>query len=235
MLIAAALIAAATGATLIVTLSVGSSSGSPRAKTSPASQTAARPTARLGPNTTFPPAVQTRFLGGCRPAAGEEVCACALRYFEAHVRLATFVSYGAAVAKGRRSKAPVWEIAAERACVVEPSVLPDPQVAADAAAEELARTAQDAIETLSTEHNGSYLSANGKPSALAAVEATIATSAGNGGAYVSAVSATARSYTVTATSTSGDTFSIERGGTGVLIRFCTPSRIIRGTCVHGSW
>jgi hypothetical protein len=106
---------------------------------------------------------------------------------------------------------------------------------ADAAAEELAHTAQVAIETLATDHNGSYASANGKPSALQALEATLQIRPGNGNAYISSVTATANSYTVTTISTTGDTFSVNRLSTGALTSTCTPTHGTHGNCVNGSW
>jgi hypothetical protein len=106
---------------------------------------------------------------------------------------------------------------------------------ADAAAEELAHSAQVAIETLATDHAGSYASANGKPSALQALEATIQIRPGNGNAYISSVTSTANSYTVTANSTTGDTFSINRLSTGALSRTCSPTHGTHGNCVNGAW
>ena len=106
---------------------------------------------------------------------------------------------------------------------------------ADSAAAELAHTAQVAIETLATDHHGSYASANGKPAVLQAYEATIPTVSGRGDAYLSAVHATATSYTVTTTSTTGDTFSISRTSTGALTRTCTAPHVTGGSCVNGSW
>jgi type IV pilus assembly protein PilA len=121
------------------------------------------------------------------------------------------------------------------AAIAIPSFLNQKSKATDAAAKELAHTAQVAIETLATDNNGSYASANGSVSALSAYEATIQTSSGNNNAYLSAVVATATTYTVTTTSTSGDTFSINRSANGGLTRTCTPSTGISGGCVNGSW
>jgi hypothetical protein len=108
-----------------------------------------------------------------------------------------------------------------------------PPKSEDAAAKELAHTAQVAIETLATDNNGSYASANGNTSALAAYEATIQTTAGSGNAYLSGVVSTANSYTVTTTAISGDRFSINRLANGSLTRTCTPSST--GGCTDGSW
>jgi hypothetical protein len=115
------------------------------------------------------------------------------------------------------------------------TVQPTTPQTADAAAEELAHTAQVAIETLATDHNGSYASANGKPSALQALEATIQIRPGNGNAYISSLTSTANSYTVTANSTTGDTFSINRLSTGSLSNTCSPTHGTHGNCVNGAW
>jgi type IV pilus assembly protein PilA len=120
------------------------------------------------------------------------------------------------------------------AAIAIPSFLNQKSKATDAAAKELAHTAQVAIETLATDNNGSYASANGSVGALSAYEATIQTSSGNGNAYLSAVAATASTYTVTTTSTSGGTFSINRTATGALTRTCN-SPGTGGCNTSGSW
>jgi type IV pilus assembly protein PilA len=120
------------------------------------------------------------------------------------------------------------------AAIAIPSFLNQKSKASDASAKELAHTAQVAIETLATDNNGSYASANGSPAALAAYEATIQTTAGNGNAYLSAVVAGATTYTVTTTSTTGDTYSISRAANGALTRTCTNSGS-NTACVNGTW
>ena len=107
------------------------------------------------------------------------------------------------------------------AAIAIPSFLNQKSKANDAAAKELAHTAQVAIETLATDNNGSYLSANGSPSTLQTYEATIQIASGNGNAFLSAVSATSNTYTVTTTAaTSLDQFSITRTANGSLVRSC---------------
>src|SRR5271167_3843174 len=56
------------------------------------------------------------------------------------------------------------------AAIAIPSFLNQKSKADDASAKELARTAQVAIETLATDNNGSYLSANNSPTALQTYE-----------------------------------------------------------------
>jgi type IV pilus assembly protein PilA len=119
------------------------------------------------------------------------------------------------------------------AAIAIPSFLNQKTKASDAAAKELAHTAQVAIETLATDNNGSYASAS--PTVLQGYEATIQTTSGNGNAWLSGAVGTATTYTVTATSTTSDTFSINRSSTGALTRTCTPSTGTVGGCVNGSW
>jgi type IV pilus assembly protein PilA len=134
------------------------------------------------------------------------------------------------------------------AAIAIPSFLNQKSKASDAAAKELAHTAQVAIETLGTDNNGSYATAT--PSTLHNYEAAIQTSAGNGNAYLYSVpTATTNTYTVTTMSTTGDTFSISRMTNGALTRTCqgyvggslvTPtSGTVIGGCVGtatgGSW
>lgn len=123
------------------------------------------------------------------------------------------------------------------AAIAIPSFLNQKSKASDAAAKELAHTAQVAIETLATDQNGSYLNANGNPAALQSYEATIQITSGNGNAYLSSVASTANTYTVTTTAaTSGDKFSINRLANGALVRSCqTPTGVSEtaGTAVGG--
>jgi type IV pilus assembly protein PilA len=129
------------------------------------------------------------------------------------------------------------------AAIAIPSFLNQKTKATDAAAKELAHTAQVAIETLATDNDGSYLPANGNVQALVNYEATIqTTSNNNANAYLFSVVSTASSYTVTTTSTSGDRFSITRAASGALSRSCLGpggSAVAAGTvvggCVGGTW
>ena len=109
------------------------------------------------------------------------------------------------------------------AAIAIPSFINQKGKASDAAAKELAHTAQVAIETCGTDNNGTYNVAScNTPSALVAYEATIQTGAGNGNAYLSGVTTPAGGgYTVTTTSTTNDTYSIIRSATGAITRTCT--------------
>jgi type IV pilus assembly protein PilA len=107
------------------------------------------------------------------------------------------------------------------AAIAIPSFLNQKGKANDASAKELARTAQTVAETIATDNGGSYTTVS--PAALAAVEATIPTVAGNN-AYISAASGTANTFTVTSTAaTTNDTYTIARGNTGLVTRSCTPA------------
>jgi type IV pilus assembly protein PilA len=109
------------------------------------------------------------------------------------------------------------------AAIAIPSFINQKGKASDAAAKELAHTAQVAIETCGTDNAGVYnvLTCN-SPLALVAYEATIQTAAGNNNAYLSGVTTPAAGgYTVTTTSTTGDTYSITRSATGAITRTCT--------------
>jgi type IV pilus assembly protein PilA len=125
------------------------------------------------------------------------------------------------------------------AAIAIPSFLNQKSKATDASAKELAHTAQVTIETYGTDNNGSY--ANITPTIMSQYEATIQTTSGGGNAYLSAVTGTASGYTVTATSTSGDSFSIIRASNGSLSRTCSgsggavPAGTVVGGCVGGTW
>jgi type IV pilus assembly protein PilA len=123
------------------------------------------------------------------------------------------------------------------AAIAIPSFLSQKSKAVDASAKELARTAQTTAETYATDHSGSY--ENMTAGELNTIEPSIQIGAGNNNAYldattgVSGVSATG--YTVTATSTNGDTFSIKNTG-GVVSRTCTIAAPNKGGCPSsGTW
>lgn len=107
------------------------------------------------------------------------------------------------------------------------------QASQDTGAEELALTAQLAIETLAIEHRGSYASAS--PAALHALAPAVQTRPSADRAYLSAVSATAHSYTLTSTSPDGHRFALMRSNAGTLSFTCSPSRGAHGRCVNGAW
>jgi type IV pilus assembly protein PilA len=123
------------------------------------------------------------------------------------------------------------------AAIAIPSFLNQKSKASDAAAKELAHSAQVAAETIATDHSGSYALVT--PTLLNTYESTIqvgSTPAGN--AYIAnpgGASGTANTYTVTATSTNGDTYSISRAGNGTITRSCQNSGSNTGCPTSQSW
>ena len=121
------------------------------------------------------------------------------------------------------------------AAIAIPSFLNQKSKASDAAAKELARTAQTASETLATDNNGDYTTVS--PTTLQGIEKTIViTNSGSGTAFLSAATGTTTGYTVTATAEpTGDTFTITNTN-GVVTRSCVPKNpATTGGCVNGSW
>jgi type IV pilus assembly protein PilA len=88
--------------------------------------------------------------------------------------------------------------------------------AQDAEAKTTAKTAQTALETYATDNGGSYLNAD--LTKLRAIEPTIPST----GVALTPVPA-AKTYTIVATSDSGNTFSIARDANGALTYPCTPT------------
>ncbi len=121
------------------------------------------------------------------------------------------------------------------AAIAIPSFINQKGKAADAAAKELAHTAQVAIETCGTDNAGAYTTNCNTPAKLQAYEATIGIASGNGNAFLVSVTAPAAGgYTVTTQSTTGDTYSIQRSTVGALTRTCAD---VTGqtACVAGTW
>lgn len=183
----------------------------------------------------YPPAIEASWRTGCKRSGQAALCTCLLRNIEAHVPLATFLAYALAVSKGHTPAAPSWLLDASLACARYKKSPPPatPTVASeDIAAKELVQTAQLAMETIGTDHGGSYASAT--LAALVKVEPTITLTPGGTHAYLSTASATATTYTLTATSASGDTYTVARTASGTLAHTCTNAGA-NTACVHGSW
>ena len=106
------------------------------------------------------------------------------------------------------------------AAIAIPSFINQKGKASDAAAKELAHTAQVAMETCGTDNDGSYATC-GSLSTLASYEATIQTAAGNNNAFLAAATGTASGYSVTTQATTGDQYTITRSATGAITRTCT--------------
>jgi type IV pilus assembly protein PilA len=94
----------------------------------------------------------------------------------------------------------------------------------DTGAKQDAHTAQVAIETLATDHQGSYATAT--PATLVAIEAALTNAS-------LAVAATANRYTVTVTAgATNRAFGIARAANGDLTYPCAP---VGGGCSAGGW
>jgi type IV pilus assembly protein PilA len=125
------------------------------------------------------------------------------------------------------------------AAIAIPSFLNQKSKGYDAAAKEMARTAQTTAETFATDHNGDYSELNTEGAKkLHEYEASIATSSAEAksGSYISAVTASGNSYTVTATAfNTGDTFSVSRNSTGEVSRTCSSIKKGCSGANSGSW
>jgi type IV pilus assembly protein PilA len=122
------------------------------------------------------------------------------------------------------------------AAIAIPSLLNQRGKATDASAKELARSAAQAAETYSTDHAGSY--AGLELSVIHEYEPAIQTAAGNGNAYLTVAKAEegGKGYVVTASSTSGDTFTYTKKESGEVSRTCqVKTGGNKGGCETGSW
>ena len=120
------------------------------------------------------------------------------------------------------------------AAIAIPSFLSQKSKATDAQAKELARTAQTSSETIATDNNGSY--AEVSLAKLKEYEPSIVTGSGTPTkeAWLTEAEGKASTYKVVATSTSGDTFTIERNASGEIKRTCTQASGSKG-CPSGDW
>jgi type IV pilus assembly protein PilA len=128
------------------------------------------------------------------------------------------------------------------AAIAIPSFLNQRTKANDAQAKEMARTAQTAMETYATDHNGSY--AGVSKAVLQGIEPTlndssgatftVAVTPGTGGGAGGNTPGT--SYTVTAASSNGNAYSVNRYDDGSTSRSCTAAASPNsGGCVSGTW
>ena len=130
----------------------------------------------------------------------------------------------------------VMLIIAILAAIAIPSFLDQRQKATDSGGKEMAHNAQVAMETLGTENDGSYATAS--PTRLNAIESSIPTAAGTPAKpYASAASGAAKSWTLTITAPTGNTFTVAKSSAGVLTYTCTvPAGNDRGGCPgSGNW
>jgi type IV pilus assembly protein PilA len=107
------------------------------------------------------------------------------------------------------------------AAIAIPAFFNQRDKAKDSSAKEAVRTAETAIETYSTDHNGSYAGANDSAPGvgqgiLAAIEPTL----NNAPADSLTVDSTADDYTVTVTASTGNVFAITRDNSGSISLTC---------------
>jgi len=116
------------------------------------------------------------------------------------------------------------------AAIAIPSFFNQRDKAKDADAKSAARTAQTAMETYATDNGGSYAgaTAGGATDSLNVIEPTLNDST------VSVQAATADSYTVRATSETGNTFDISRASDGTSSLTCATAGQ-DGCPTGGSW
>jgi type IV pilus assembly protein PilA len=128
------------------------------------------------------------------------------------------------------------------AAIAIPSFLNQKTKANDAQAKEMARTAQTAMETYATDHNGSYTGVT--VAGLKAIEPTLSDT--SGATFTVAVTpgtgtgtggnTAGTSYTVTATSSNTNTYSVNRYNDGSTSRSCTAAASPNsGGCVSSTW
>jgi type IV pilus assembly protein PilA len=116
------------------------------------------------------------------------------------------------------------------AAIAIPSFLNQRGKANDTQAKVIARTAQTAMETYSTNNSGSY--ANATAGSLAAIEPSLITSSTTN-AFLTSVVDTSNSYTVAAYSpNTSDTFTVTRDPSGNITRTCGGTG---SGCTGGTW
>jgi type IV pilus assembly protein PilA len=113
------------------------------------------------------------------------------------------------------------------AAIAVPSFFNQRDKARDADAKAGVRTAQTAIETYATDNGGAYTGAT--VAGLRAIEDTL-----NDVNLAPAPVVTANTYTVSATSTTGNVFNISRNGTGQVTYTCTATGV-DGCPSSGNW
>lgn len=107
---------------------------------------------------------------------------------------------------------------------------------ADQAAEALARSASSDATTYGNNNNGNYSGMSA--TALVAIDSTLPIAPGSGKPYIDSSTGVTiidggAGYSVTATSASGDTFSIGESATGTPTESCTGTA--SSACQNGSW
>jgi type IV pilus assembly protein PilA len=120
------------------------------------------------------------------------------------------------------------------AAIAIPAFLSQKGKASDAAAKTLANSAATTAEAIGNDHSGEYKAVT--LTEVAAYEPSIQESSGHGEAWLTTAEGTKDEYVVTATSSTGDTFTITRTSSGTWARTCE-SKVAstKGGCAGGSW
>jgi type IV pilus assembly protein PilA len=107
------------------------------------------------------------------------------------------------------------------AAIAIPAFLSQKGKAVDSSAKALVNTAETTVETYATDHNGEYTGLT-KTSQLQEYEKSIQITAGKNEAYVNEATEIEKGagYKVAATATNGAEYSIEKKGTGEVLRKC---------------
>ena len=112
-----------------------------------------------------------------------------------------------------------------------PSFLSQTTKAVNTQAKELARTAETVAETIATANDGSYATVS--KAELHSNEPNLLVTPSKREAYLSAVTSTPTSYSVTATATDGDELTISKSATGTVTRTCV-SPVSKTGCSGGA-
>jgi type IV pilus assembly protein PilA len=104
------------------------------------------------------------------------------------------------------------------AAIAIPNFVGQKTKAVDVQAKEMARTAETTAETVATENDGSYEHVTREE--LHSVEPSLGLEAENGGAYLSGVTHGEQEYSVTATASNGDEYTISKSASGEVSRSC---------------
>jgi type IV pilus assembly protein PilA len=121
------------------------------------------------------------------------------------------------------------------AAIALPAFFNQKEKAGDSKAKENAHTAQVAVETYATEHNGEYTGVD--TTALNAIEPVISKTPGNASTKTEGIivaSTTGKQYKLESVSTTGHVFTIENNG-GAMTYTCTPSAGGGGCPAGGDW
>jgi type IV pilus assembly protein PilA len=118
------------------------------------------------------------------------------------------------------------------AAIAIPSFLNQRTKANDAQAKEMARSAQTTAETYATDHNGNYTGMT--TAGLQAIEPSLNDT--SGATFTSVTVPDANSYSVVATSSNGNQYTVTRADNGQISRTCTAGASPNsGGCVNGTW